>query len=119
MIVFVYGTLMSNNRNHDKYMQNAKFISQAVLCDYAMYNLGTYPGIKPFMGKNVHGEIYEISHETLNELNKLEEEGELYIIQYTNITVDDKVFENVIIYVYNLPVTGLEPMSEDSQPWNI
>ncbi len=117
MLVFVYGTLMANNRNHNQFMKQAEFVSTAILNDYAIYNLGTYPGIKPDQGKRVHGEIYKITPEILHKLNELEEEGSLYVIAYENIIVNDKLYENVIVYVYNLPITGYESIRECNQPW--
>ena len=58
MKLFVYGSLMKNRWNHG-FMENAEFIGEAVLRDYALYHLITYPAIKPEAGAKVKGELYE------------------------------------------------------------
>lgn len=54
MKLFVYGSLMKNRWNHG-FMENAEFIGEAVLRDYALYHLITYPAIKPEAGAKVKG----------------------------------------------------------------
>ncbi len=55
--VFVYGTLMRGERAN-AYLQNADFEGEAALRDYAMYDLGSYPGIIVAAGEAVIGELF-------------------------------------------------------------
>ena len=86
MRVFVYGTLMSGQRaNH--FLSGTTLIGKFRLADYAMYNLGSYPGIRPLKGESVVGEVYEIPEEILPQLDRYEGEGSLYhriIVEVSN-----------------------------------
>ncbi len=55
--VFVYGTLMKNCYNHDYFLKDQKHLGQAVLPGYALYNLGSFPGIIPDNEEFVMGEL--------------------------------------------------------------
>jgi len=75
--IFVYGTLMRGERAQ-AYLANAKFVGEYRLKDYALYNLGRYPGIRPMAGGTVYGEVYEITADMLPEMDRYEGEGSLY-----------------------------------------
>ena len=77
-LVFVYGTLMKNKRNHH-YLNNATFISTSFIEGYFMFDLGTYPGIaKSKYNSKVYGEVYKVDKQTMDKLDELEEVGYLY-----------------------------------------
>ena len=61
-ILFVYGSLMTGEYNHDYYLADACCLGQASIFGFALYNLGSFPGIKhteePF---RVCGELYEVN----------------------------------------------------------
>ncbi len=75
--IFVYGTLMQGERAHS-YLADAKFIGEYRLKDYALYNLGWYPGIRPKKDSSVIGEVYEIDASMLLRMDAYEGEGHLY-----------------------------------------
>ncbi len=76
--VFVYGTLLAGCRNAH-ILRGAEYLGTAVLPGFAMYDLGTYPGIVPAAeSTGVPGELYSVSAATLQLLDELEEEGSLY-----------------------------------------
>ncbi len=75
--IFVYGTLMQGERAHS-YLADAKFIGEYRLKDYALYNLGWYPGIRPKKDSSVIGEVYEIDAGMLLRMDAYEGEGHLY-----------------------------------------
>lgn len=96
--IFVYGTLMRGERAHS-YLADAGFIGEYCLKDYALYNLGWFPGIRPKKGSNVFGEVYEISADKLPGMDAYEGEGHLY--HRTPVVVEnDNGRIDVQAYVY-------------------
>lgn len=75
--VFVYGSLLSGLRLNPC-LQTSKFISKDSISGYSLYDLGSFPGIVRGTGKVV-GEVYEISLDVLKELDRVEQNGYLYI----------------------------------------
>lgn len=117
MRVFVYGTLMTNCYNHERYFKGQKYLGQAVLHGYALYNLGSYPGIIPDEKEKVLGELYEIDRQILKQLDILEGNGRLYIRQSTEVSLDD-VKISTEVYVWNGEVRKEDKIEFCSQPWN-
>lgn len=102
--VFVYGTLMKGERAQ-AYLLNQEFAGEAVLRDYGIYHLGSYPGIKPLAGGTVPGELYLVDRMTLQRMDQYEGEGSLY----HRIAVDVESGTEVIrafAYVYAHEITG-------------
>lgn len=111
--LFVYGTLMRGQAAANK-LEGYTFKGVFRLADYAMYNLGSYPGIKPCLGENVIGELYEIPTEAIEKLDMYEGEGSLYVREEVRISREGEETK-AIVYVYNDDVDGFELMRE---PWN-
>ena len=76
-IIFVYGTLMRGQRAH-QYLQDCECIGNGLLRGYAMYDLGSFPGIVPEEAGMTVGEIYRIPAEMVQQLDRYESEGSLY-----------------------------------------
>lgn len=76
-LLFVYGTLMRNGSAEDM-LAGASFLGKAILKDYAMYDLGRYPGIIAKSGEWVEGELYRIHDNDFASLDRYEGEGDLY-----------------------------------------
>ena len=75
MKVFVYGTLKSGYSNH-YLLTDATFIKETTVRG-DLINFGAYPAL--VAGDNdILGEVYEISHRTLRDLDLLESNGTLY-----------------------------------------
>ena len=75
--VFVYGTLRKGERAN--YMlENSVYCGKYYLKDCAMYDLGSYPGIKENAGEYVVGEVYLTDSTTMKQLDRYEGEGSLY-----------------------------------------
>ena len=112
--VFVYGTLMKGQRA--AYMlAGSDFVGCFQLKDYAMYNLGRYPGIVPCDGELVRGELYFVSDTMLAQMDEYEGEGDLYL--RTNVKVwSEKESLDAQVYVYNRDITGFEKMQGT---WNV
>lgn len=76
-LLFVYGTLMHSG-HADYLLSDCEFMGKAVLYNYAMYDLVSYPGIVSEKGEWVEGELYKIRSSDLARLDQYESEGELY-----------------------------------------
>jgi len=97
--VFVYGTLKRGCRNH-RFLRGARFLGEAALADFAMYRVASYPGIVPFPGERVTGEVYEVDARTLQRLDMLEDEGELYERRLLTVTKADGEMLEAWVYVW-------------------
>lgn len=113
--VFVYGTLMAGQGATGLMGENAIFVGRAVLRDYAMYDLGPYPGILAAEGEQVIGEAYCVDDEALKRMDHYEGEGSLYRRQTVGIEVENGRGLLAKAYIYAQPVSG-EPVRA---PWGI
>lgn len=111
--VFVYGTLMKGERaNH--LLSNCEFGGRCLLRNYAMYDLGSYPGIRPCSGESVLGELYFANDNVVARLDEYEGEGSLYCRMPVQIFKGGSSFA-VEAYVYNQSVAGCKLVRE---AWN-
>ena len=102
--VFVYGTLMQGQRaNH--FLRGCDFGGCFRLEDYAMYHLGSYPGIKPCQGESVQGELYYVTDAVLAQMDEYEDEGSLYL-RKTVLIHGEETTVSAQVYVYNRDVGG-------------
>ena len=102
--VFVYGTLMRGQRA-SAFLQNAEYVGEFCLADYVMYNLGSYPGIKPQKGACVPGELYLVDDKTLERMDRYEGNGDLYNRVNVMVTAGTRT-EPAQVYVYARSVEG-------------
>jgi len=110
--VFVYGTLRKGERAN--YMLNdSVYCGKFYLKDCAMYNLGSYPGIKEDAGEYVLGEVYFITPEILDRLDHYEGEGSLYN-RRTVTAYNGHTEIECNAYFYNHGVSADDRMR---QPW--
>ncbi|WP_250631790.1 gamma-glutamylcyclotransferase family protein [Rhodoflexus caldus] len=74
MRIFVYGTLRSGGSNHHLLRDSVCTEQNVQLGGYIMYDFGLYPFVQPCADANriIWGEIYKISADTLQRLDKLE-----------------------------------------------
>lgn len=114
--VFTYGTLMRNGYNHD-YLSEQEFLGQALLPEYALYNLGSYPGVIADDTEQVLGELYEIDLPTLSRLDILEANGTLYIRQTLAVIMENEEV-NAEVYIWNGEVNPLDKIELCDQPWS-
>ena len=115
--VFVYGTLLSGRYNHDYFLKGVEFMGEATLQGYALYNLGSYPGIIPASGERVMGEVYQVDDQILARLDRLEGNGWLYTRQVVGARVGEKDI-SVQVYIWNGEVHPGNKVGLDRQPWN-
>ena len=98
MLVFVYGTLMKNLSNHF-YLKSSTFLGECytlekyiILIDGSIPYLSTSKNIY-----NIKGELYDISNDTLKEIDELEDEGNWYKWKELKIVLNEKI---ITCYAY-------------------
>ena len=68
--VFVYGSLLKGMRNHHSIMDE-KFVGNAIIKG-TMYSYVAYPAVRLEGNNIIEGEVYNVSAETLEKLDKIE-----------------------------------------------
>ena len=118
--VFVYGTLMEGKTNHRRYLSKARFLGKGTVKGYSLYHLGSFPGVVHSKRVDkVKGEVYEIDHSSLEDLDVLEGEGSLYIRELTNVYIGENTVTSAYIYVYNHQVSEKQRIDFKEQPWGV
>lgn len=104
--LFVYGTLMSGQANHEAYLADSRLLGHGEIRPFTMYDLGHYPGIVPG-GGTLRGELYEIDEGTRAALDQLEGEGSLFLRRALRVRLTEggrtMVAES---YIFNGDVAG-------------
>lgn len=73
LLVFVYGTLRKGGSN-DHYLNEAVCVEQKCFTEGQLYDTGCgYPALIVEKGKWVTGELYEVTPDELNRLDRLED----------------------------------------------
>lgn len=108
---------MKDRSNHDRYLKERKYLGQAVLPGYALFDLGKFPGIIPDSGEKVLGELYEIDSKTLERLDILEDTWRLYNRQAVEVWSGD-IKTTAYVYVWNGDVRPEDKVEFGAQPWN-
>lgn len=67
----VYGSLRKGFGNHE-FMRGANYLGDALVEDFEMYSLGSFPVCVPKDGESVYVEVYEVDMHTLEGLDMLE-----------------------------------------------
>ena len=108
---------MKNCYNHERYLKGQKYLGQAILPGYALYNLGSFPGIIPDIEERVLGELQEIDQQILRQLDRLEDNGSLYIRQSAGVWFEEiEIIAEV--YVWNGEVRQEDKIDFRFQPWD-
>ena len=110
--VFVYGTLMEGESNHD-YLENSECLGKAFIEGYDMYDVGFYPAIVPGDSLIV-GELYDVPLEDMPSIDMLEGEGSLYVKKCEAVSDYSGNISIAFVYVYLGEVESLERISA----WN-
>jgi gamma-glutamylcyclotransferase (GGCT)/AIG2-like uncharacterized protein YtfP len=86
-LVFVYGTLLAGESNHEL-LVGAKLVAAGrTPAAFRLYDLGAFPALVRGGEHAVVGEVYEVDEPTLAALDRLEEHPEYY--RRTRIVLDD------------------------------
>ncbi len=106
--VFVYGTLLVGEANHDL-LGGAAFVSEgATPPDFELRDLGGYPALVQGGSVAVPGEVYEVDEEQLLELDRFEDHPRLYVRK--GIVLADG--RRVETYVMSAPQAAGAPVIE-------
>jgi gamma-glutamylaminecyclotransferase len=116
LTVFVYGTLLQGQENHNAYLLESEFLGNAELAGYGLYAVSSYPGIVQKKGKRVKGEIYKVDKKTLKKLDILEGEGSLYIRKQVDAITSEGIIP-VFTYIWNNSIEGVRRINYEQQPW--
>ena len=72
LLLFVYGTLMRQQRNH-RYLDGARFLGPVrTAADYTLVLLGSFPALREDGISSVAGELYSVGPSILAALDQLE-----------------------------------------------
>lgn len=114
--VFVYGTLMRGQSNHESFLKDEWYAGAGIVCGFDMYDMGSYPGIVKGSG-DVTGELYEVPASAIESLDQLEGEGSLYLRECLPVIREDGSISFAEAYIYNRDIDGLDLIPEIAQPY--
>ena len=103
-LLFVYGSLRKG-LYASRILKSSAFVGMGVVENYALYNLGRYPGAKPKVGYRIKGEVYSITDELFQVLDRFEDCPVLYKRELVDVKMDSGDVLKAWMYVYNLPVS--------------
>lgn len=79
--LFVYGTLLKHEEHHEAYMREGKPLAKSAWIKGRLYDTGAgYPACVLMENGTIYGELYEVSSDTLNKIDELEEGHEKHEI---------------------------------------
>ena len=97
--LFVYGNPKQNQQNNNIF-EGAVYCGTGVLRDYALYNLGSFPGIAPKRNWSVLGEVYRLKEAKLIRIDDLTGNGKLYKREFVNIANTNGDRTKAFAYIY-------------------
>ena len=118
--VFVYGTLKKNRGNYH-YLKSSEFIGNGKVENYTMVSLGGFPGAIDTGEDIIHGEVYRINENTLNNLDRLEgynvakDDYNFYTRETVDVTMEDGSI--ISAYMYTLPKSYLKYETVENGNW--
>ena len=105
-LVFVYGTLLSGERNH-RLLARARLVGEArTEPRFSLHDLGSFPGLVPDGSHAVAGEVYEVDEPTLAALDRLEGHPDFY--RRASVGLDDGT--SVLAYLLTSEQVRAYPM---------
>ena len=116
MRLFVYGTLMKGNSNHEEFLSDARFAGYFTADGFQLYDFGNYPLIIQNEIDKIRGEMYIVDSKTLDKLDISEAKGNLFTRKLIQVINDNDEVQEAYVYVYNKDVTKTVKVSSDNQP---
>jgi gamma-glutamylcyclotransferase (GGCT)/AIG2-like uncharacterized protein YtfP len=120
-LIFVYGTLKRDNRNH-RILKDSMFVGDATTVPkFTMYSNGVFPALLSTPQFHIKGEVYSVSTDMLNRLDCFEgynktrghnlyERGTVDVI-FNNT---QKQMTNVFFYYQTCLSSGMQKVNTDS-----
>lgn len=99
--VFVYGSLVTDGRYHQYYLQGQNFLGKGFLSDYKKYILGGLHGILPEKGERVQGEVYEVDPAALHKLDFLHNNTIMFSRRIVDVEMENGEALQAETYVWN------------------
>ena len=100
--VFVYGSLVTNGRYHQHYLQGKTFWGKGFINEYKKYILGGgLNGIFPEKGERVPGEVYEVDPAALAKLDFLHNVDTLFSRKIVDVDLENGETLQAEAYVCN------------------
>lgn len=117
-LVFVYGTLLKGRSNYEHFLAPANPVMRGEIEGFEMYDLGSFPGVVRGTG-NVKGEVYRVTKEQLERIDRLEGEGSLYKKEAVPVRGNFQEDKDVTayVYLYNHNVENLPKIPYEAQPY--
>ncbi|NLW44999.1 MAG: gamma-glutamylcyclotransferase [Syntrophomonadaceae bacterium] len=120
-LVFVYGTLMRGEGNYRRFFQGnpeVEFVDEGVAEGLGLYNVTKYyPGAVREEGAFTKGEVFRVSRRVLRKLDRLEDEGDLYIRQKMQVRLKSGTTVEAWVYLWNRRPDPRTRVWENEQPW--
>lgn len=116
--LFVYGTLLKGQSNHDRYLSDHQYLGDAELPDFALFDLTAYPAILPQKDASVRGELYSVTDDDLLKIDQLEGEGTLYTRKSVCVR-SNGVNLPAETYVYHGNLDDSLRVPSECQPWGM
>ena len=113
-MLFTYGTLMKGQSNHG-YLKSNEYVGDAVLNNYALMEIGGFPGAIPVDSSWVTGELYRVDARTKKYIDVLE--GLLYDYKRVIVEVDGKKYMPGF-YEYKADEYGCYPVRPPYGKWD-
>jgi gamma-glutamylcyclotransferase (GGCT)/AIG2-like uncharacterized protein YtfP len=97
-ILFVYGTLKRDQRNHGL-MREARFLGEAVTDPrYTLLDLGPFPGMIEGGSTAVYGELYEVGPHLLARLDRHEGVPRFYVRKPILLCASDSADSYILVH---------------------
>lgn len=110
---------MRGRSNHSIYLSDSEFVGNGRLMNYALFNLGYYPGIIRREGCEVIGEVFEVDENTKRRIDMLESEGSLYFAIEAEVFLNNNERCQALVYVYGHDVDESDYIPAGQQPWRL
>ncbi|MGH4122130.1 MAG: gamma-glutamylcyclotransferase [Clostridium sp.] len=114
--LFVYGTLMKGNSNHEKFLSGARFAGYFIADGFQLYDFGSYPLIIQNEIDKIRGEMYIVDSTILDKLDISEEKANLFTRKLIRVVNDNDELQEAYVYVYNKDVSKNVKVSPGNLP---
>lgn len=114
--IFVYGTLLKGQSNYERYLAPLEPVMRGTIEGFNMFDLGAFPAV--IYGDDiVKGEIYKVSWNMLDRIDRLEGEGVLYKKEKVKVKSYEYDEVEAYVYLYLQSVSGCPMIPSEAQPY--